>query len=150
MTSIKHQLYYLCLACIVERIATAQLAIQEAQASSNEETKSSAGDKYETGRAMAQLEIEKSAAQLAEAMKLKQTLEALAEKKPTENAQAGSLVMTDQGNFYLTIPAGQLIVDHKTYYAISVDSPIGARLLGLKLGSSFTLRDKTYRIEQIA
>ena len=99
---------------------------------------------------MAQLEIEKSAAQLAEAMKLKQTLEALAEKKPTENAQAGSLVMTDQGNFYLTIPAGQLIVDHKTYYAISVDSPIGARLLGLKLGSSFTLRDKTYRIEQIA
>ena len=58
-----------------------QEAISGAQNSANEETKSSAGDKYETGRAMAQLEIEKNMTQLAEAKRLKQTLEQIAPDK---------------------------------------------------------------------
>ena len=62
------------MAYVHERIAATQEAIYTAQLSANEETKSSAGDKYETGRAMAQLEIEKNTAQLAEALKLKQML----------------------------------------------------------------------------
>jgi hypothetical protein len=52
-----------------QRIASAEEAIRMAQESANQEGKSSAGDKYETGRAMAQLEIEKASGQLAEANK---------------------------------------------------------------------------------
>ena len=59
MTTIKQTLYNFCVTYINQRMATAQQAIHTAQASANEETKSSAGDKYETGRAMMQLEIEK-------------------------------------------------------------------------------------------
>ncbi len=149
MPPIKQQLHHLCLTYITERMATSQQAIEAAQRSANEETKSSAGDKYETGRAMAQLEIEKNTTQLAEALRLKQKLEVLAEKNRTETVQSGSLVMTDQGNYYLTIPAGQWVINSKTYFAISVDSPIGMKLLGLKEGSSFTFRAKNYQITKI-
>jgi len=53
------------MAYIDQRIDAAKKAIGEAQASANEETKSSAGDKYETGRAMMQLAIEQNSTQLA-------------------------------------------------------------------------------------
>jgi len=72
--SVKKQLYSLCLAYIDERIQVANQAIQFAQDSANDETKSTAGDKYETGRAMAQLEIEKINAQLNESKKLSKIL----------------------------------------------------------------------------
>jgi hypothetical protein len=84
LISIKQQLYAKCLVFVEQRIATAQEAIASAQRSANEETKSSAGDKYETGRAMAQLEIEKSTLQLAESFKLKQFLEKMEVDQKTD------------------------------------------------------------------
>ena len=66
MKSIKQELYKLCQTYIQQRILTAKQAIEAAQQAANNETKSSSGDKYETGRAMMQLEIEKDSAQLSE------------------------------------------------------------------------------------
>ena len=53
-----------------ERMQAAWGAMQAAQASANEESKSSAGDKHETSKAMMQLEIEKLGTQLKEAEEL--------------------------------------------------------------------------------
>lgn len=116
------------------------------QTSANNETKSSAGDKYETGRAMAQLEIAKNSIQLTEALGLRQKLALLGEKKITETVQTGSLVMTSRGNFYLAIPAGSCEIDGTTYFAISADSPVGSKLIGLKSGDSFVIRDARYSV----
>jgi len=103
--SVKIKLYERCLAFVEQRIASSQKAIEHAQQAANEETKSSAGDKYETGRAMMQLEIEKQSVQLGEAMKLKQTLTQINPEKTTDSIQSGSLVYTDQGNFIsLSVP----------------------------------------------
>ena len=46
-----------------------------AQEAANEEGKSSVGDKYETGRAMMQIERDKAAQQLDEALKLKNIID---------------------------------------------------------------------------
>ncbi len=150
MKHIKEQLHSLCLAYIEERIKGTNQAIQFAQASANEETKSSAGDKYETGRAMAQLEIEKNSAQLAEAQKLKQILLQLDPTKSTETIQAGSLVITNQGKFYISIPAGQFTIEGENYFAISPSSPIAQKLLGLKVRDQFSFNKKEFEIEQVA
>jgi hypothetical protein len=134
---------------IMQRIATAQQAIQIAQSSANEETKSSAGDKYETGRAMMQLEIEKNTVQLSEAQKLKQILDQISPEKETTNIQLGSLVLTNQGNFYIAISAGELHIDGENYFAIAPTSPIGLKLKGQSKGSSFIFNNKTYRITNV-
>ena len=147
--SLKQQLHSCCVAFIDERIASANEAIRLAQHSANEETKSSAGDKYETGRAMAQLEIEKNSAQLAEAMKQKQVLDQLQPAVNTTVVRSGSLVFTSQGNYFMAIPAGAMVIDGITYYAISPASPIGSALMGLSAGASITFNKKEIVIEKI-
>lgn len=149
MPSIKKQLYSLCLAYIEEKILGANQAIQFAQDSANEETKSSSGDKYETGRAMAQLEIEKINTQLNEAKKLKQNLLQLENTIATERVQPGSLVITNQGMFYISIPAGQFTIDNEIYFAISPSSPIAQQLLFSNAGDRFTFNKKEFVIQRI-
>ena len=61
--NIKQQLYNLCLEFVDSRYQTIQNTINEIQVSLTSETKSSAGDKHETGRAMLQLEMEKAGQQ---------------------------------------------------------------------------------------
>lgn len=149
METPKEQVYKLCHTFIDERIAMLLEAIAGAQASANEETKSSSGDKYETGRAMAQLEIEKFSEQLGEARRIKQTLSHLVLAVSGEAVQNGSLVWTDQGNFFISVSAGQFVLDGKTIYAISAASPIGAILLGRKAGDAFEFRGKTTVIRTV-
>ncbi len=147
--SVKIKLYELCVAFVEQRIASSQKAIEHAQLAANEETKSSAGDKYETGRAMMQLEIEKQSVQLAEAMKLKHVLSQINPEKTTDTIQSGSLVYTDQGNFYISISAGKLDLEGMTYFAVSPVSPIGALLIGKKSGDAILLNGKTFTIRKI-
>jgi hypothetical protein len=147
--SIKQQLHALCLAYIEERIKGANQAIKFAQDSANEETKSSSGDKYETGRAMAQLEIEKINTQLNEAKKLKQILLQLESVTANEKIQPGNLVITNHGKFYISIPAGQFTIDGEVYFAISPSSPIGQELLYLTAGDRFTFNKKELVIQKV-
>ncbi|HEV8511857.1 MAG TPA: 3-oxoacyl-ACP synthase [Cyclobacteriaceae bacterium] len=149
MASIKQQLYALCLKYIDERIKSAEQAIQFAQGSANEETKSSSGDKYETGRAMAQLEIEKINTQLNESKKIKLNLIQLENAAVNERVQPGSLVITSQGKFYISIPAGQFTIDKEIYFAISPSSPIAQQLLFSKVGDHFEFNKKEFVIQQI-
>jgi transcription elongation GreA/GreB family factor len=149
LLEIKQQLYQRCQAYLAQRITNAQEAIQAAQASANDEIKSSAGDKYETGRAMMQLEMEKNSIQLAEALKLKRLLDQIRVDQSPPAIQPGSLVITDQGNFFIAISVGQLVVEGKTYIALSAESPLGAKLKGLKVGESFHFSNKTYKITQV-
>ncbi len=137
LAHLKNSLITLCLRYAEEKITTSQEAIQGAQASANEETKSSSGDKYETGRAMAQLEIEKQTAQLNEAKKLKQQLEKINFESRSDRVQLGSIVKTDKENYFIAIPAGRLTVDGETFIAISAASPIGQHLIGLRRSSAF-------------
>ncbi len=127
----------------------AQLAINEAQRSSNDDTKSSAGDKYETGREMMQQETNRNIAQLTEANKLKIILNKINPNTVNHYACAGSLVITNNGNFYIAVSVGVLKVNNEPYFTISQASPIGLMLNGQKEGDEFKLNDKTYRIKQV-
>jgi len=149
MVTRKEQLYRLCHAFADERIARLREAIATAQASANEETKSSSGDKYETGRAMMQLEMEKYNEQLSEALRIKQALSQLILHPAGDTVQNGSLVWTDQGNFFISVSAGQFSIEGKTVFAISAASPIGTVLQGRKAGDQFEFRGKKAVIRSI-
>jgi transcription elongation GreA/GreB family factor len=150
LSEIKSQLHAKCLAHIDQRIDAARKAIEEAQASANEETKSSAGDKYETGRAMMQIEIEKNSTQLAESLKLKRSLLEINTEQTASTVQRGSLVITDQYNYYIAIGAGQFEIGGKLYLTVSPVSPVGAKLIGLSVGQSFQMNGKSISIERVS
>ena len=110
------------------------------------ESKSSAGDKHETGRAMLHLEMEKASQQFEAAKQMKDVLDRIELKSVSEKIRLGSLITTDQGVYFLSISAGQLIIDGKHYYAVSPSSPIGALLVGKESGSRLTLGSKVINI----
>ena len=149
MSELKTKLHKLCHDYADQRIEAARNAIAALQISADEETKSSVGDKYETGRSMLQLEMEKYSIQLTEAIKLKETIGQIDTVVQTDVVRPGCLVRTNQGNFYISISAGLLKVNNESFYAVSTASPIGVKLMGLAVKASFTFNNKPYEIQRI-
>jgi len=147
--SIKQQLFAHCEQYIHQKITNAQKAIAEAQQAANEETKSSAGDKYETGRAMMQLEKEKHATQLNEGLKLQKVLAQITPNSTHQEVGLGSLVVTSQANYYIAISAGKVTIDQQNYFIISLASPIGQALKDLSKGGQTVFRGQTITIKNI-
>jgi transcription elongation GreA/GreB family factor len=143
---LRKELFDLCCAYAEARIRVAKEAMQQAQQAANAEEKSTAGDKYETGRAMAHLEKEKTAAQLFEANKLKEVLHKINPEVVTTKAVLGSVIITDKGNYYLAISAGKLQVQGKEFMALSAASPLGAQLINRVAGDKVTFQGKTLSI----
>ena len=149
MTSLKEQLHAACLAFVEQRMATCQAAINAAQESANSETKSSAGDKYETGRAMAQNERDRNAVQLYEAKQLLGELQRIDPARTCDAVRPGALVTTSMGRFYVSISAGKLTVDGTDYFAVSGAAPVAAALSGKRAGEQATFNGKVIRIETV-
>ncbi len=128
------------------RIRTALEALEQAAESSTNDTKSSAGDKFETGREMAQQEIGRHQQLLEEARRQKSVLLALENVSVDQQVIPGSLVLTDQGGFYLSIGAGMIEQEGNAFYAISAVSPMGKILLGKKAGEFVLLNNRQFKV----
>lgn len=147
--SIKLELYDFCLEFVDNRFQIIQNTIKEIQESLLSETKSSAGDKHETGRAMLQLEREKSGNQLAEIQKLKTILNKVNSEAKHQKIALGSVVYTTQSNYFIAISAGEIVSDSKRFYAISQATPIAKLLISKTVGDEVLFRNTTIRITQI-
>ena len=145
-SSIKKALHQRCLTLAEDRIASLQHILKEAQQAANNETKSSAGDKHETGRAMAQLETEKLTAQLSEALNIKQNLAQINPTITGNTVVLGSVVYTNNGNFYMAASIGKVALENEVFFAISPASPIGKLLLTKKEKETFSLNGNAYTI----
>lgn len=128
------------------RIAHLTDALAKVEAARDGETKSSAGDKFETGRAMMQLEAAKLRGQLAEAATVRDQLAALSAAERPGPAAAGSLVATNRGNYYLAAGLGRVRLDGRVVYCTSLSSPVGRHLLGARTGDSFTFNELTFEV----
>ena len=148
-TAIKAKLLATCYEYVEQRIETSKQAMRHAQDSANMEEKSSAGDKYETGRAMAQIERDKAAQQLDEALKLKSILNQIKPNVKNDKVIQGSLVITKDNLFYLAISIGKIIIDGLDFLIIAPTSPIGQILLHSKVGDQFTFNKKVHIIKEI-
>lgn len=120
-----------------------------AQSSANNETKSSAGDKYETGRAMMHLEKERLASQMHEVAKLKKPLELINPEKICDVVELGSAVFTEDRNYYISVSLGEIPIDDQPFFCISPVTPIGKLMLGKKTGETFQFAGKAVLIREI-
>ncbi|MDN3618267.1 MULTISPECIES: 3-oxoacyl-ACP synthase [Polaribacter] len=144
---VKEALYKQCEAFVNKRLNTVTEIISSNQKALQSETKSSAGDKHETGRAMLQLEMEKASQQLAGITQMKEILAKIDVSKTSNIAHLGTVIETTMANYFLSISAGQLTVDNVVYFAISVSSPIGKLLLGKKMEDAIVFNGNTIIIK---
>lgn len=116
----------------------------------NSDTKSSAGDKHEVGRAMVQQELDQLEAQLAKTQAMQQELARVPLDRNCDRVAFGSLVTTDQGCYFIAIGLGAVEVNGETCYVISLASPIGQALKDKRVGEVLDFNGKRITVEGIA
>ena len=149
MNIIKQQLFEACQDYVKERENTVQEIISSNQKALHSETKSSAGDKHETGRAMLQLEREKAGNQLSEIVKVKEALSKISVENTSQTIGLGSVVYTTKANYYIAISAGELIIGKDKFYAISPNTPIGKLLISKTIGDAVSFRELSFEVNQV-
>ena len=149
MLTLKEALFQQCEDFVNSRLQTIQTTISSHQKALRSETKSSAGDKHETGRAMLQLEMEKAGQQLAAVQQMQQTLAKINTLSSSANIALGSVIKTSSACYFLSISAGKLKEKETFYFAISTSSPIGKLLVGKKAEDTFTWNGKEITIESV-
>lgn len=149
MEGIKQRLFEECKAYVNQRVSNAKAAMQDAQNSANAETKSTAGDKHDTARAMMQLVAEQNAKHLAEAQKLNQVLALINPEENHTKVQLGSLVKASTGNFFISISVGKMEIDKDLYFGISPTSPIGQLLMDKTQGEQVIFNGRNISILEI-
>jgi hypothetical protein len=133
-----------------QNIAETEQAIASAKESRDNESKSSAGDKYETGRAMMQIELENNGRQLEKSRAAKQDLLQLDLLEAHSVAGLGSLIYTNEGTYFISIGFGKLELSEQPYYAISLASPIGQALKNAKVGDNVSFQGKVLEVLHIS
>jgi transcription elongation GreA/GreB family factor len=134
---IKEHLHQECKQFLESRFLAVTVRIEGIQESLLSETKSSAGDKHETGRAMLQLEREKAGNQLKDIQEQQERFSKVNIHSKSEVVCLGSLVTTNICVYFIAISVGKIVIDEITYFAISPSSPIGRMLLGKTVGDVF-------------
>jgi hypothetical protein len=132
-----------------QRMQTSLDAMNAAQESANGELKSSAGDKYETSRAMGHLDRDMHARMYQQTREERKLVERIDESLIYKKGALGALIKTSMGDFFLSVSIGNIKIDEKAIMIISPQSPIGALLMGKMVGDSFNFREKISLIESI-
>ena len=146
---VKSSLFELCEDFVKTKYTLTVDIIESNRKALEQESKSTAGDKHETGRAMLHLEMEKASQQLQVVERMKEVLQRIQPSSVSRQIKLGSLVRTNKGTYYLSISAGQLEANGQYYYAVSTQSPIGKLLLGKNAGEEILFNGNTLRIEKV-
>lgn len=122
-------------------------AINQTEQSLQDETKSSAGDKYETSREMLQADLDRLESQRSI---LQNSLALFADSTNNERINAGSIaeITIDQQphTLYIGPAIGNIKTEHGEVRSISTASPLGAALLGKLPQEEFSWNGKSIRI----
>ena len=128
-----------------QKIKVAKESVSCIQEARNNETKSSAGDKYETSRVMMQAELDKQSLLLQQFIQQKNVFLKIQKTKPSEKIDFGSWVETNQGNYLIAVGVGKV----RDAFVISLASPLGIALKGQKRGDKISFQNKEYKIRII-
>jgi transcription elongation GreA/GreB family factor len=134
---------------IHDKVAMLQQVLADLKESGSNETKSTAGDKHETALAMLQIEQANTRGQLQEVLAQKAALEKI---NPTISASMivnGSLVKTNRGYLFMSVALGKAVIETITVVALSPQSPLGQKLMGLKISDVAVINNIDYVVESI-
>ena len=146
---LKEKLHKQCQDALNQRLEAIKSIISDIQNSLQSETKSTAGDKHETGRAMLQLEREKAGNQLAEIQKQIEILHKINPEMSYSKVALGSLVKTTVSNYFIGVSVGEITIENETFYAISLSTPIGKLLVSKVVGDNIQFRMQKFTITDI-
>ncbi|WP_300675682.1 hypothetical protein [Soonwooa sp.] len=104
--------------------------------------------KYDSIREEAQEEIYQLQKQLAGLYAMQKSMAKVVNTE-FEKVQLGSVVITNKARFYISISLGEFFFEGDRFYAISEESPLAQKMLGMENGDEFVLNKIHQRIEEV-
>jgi len=144
---LKKSLQARCIELIQERINASQRLMDEAQLAANSESKSSAGDKYETSRAMNHLAKDMHAAQLAANRRELEALMNINCNRIAEKIGTGCFIKTAEVSFFIAAGLGKIVMDGQPVFLLSPAAPLSALLFKKNKGDELLFNKQQLMIE---
>ncbi|MGJ3234566.1 3-oxoacyl-ACP synthase [Marivirga sp.] len=113
------------------------------------DTKSSAGDKYETGREMMNQEKDKLQSQLVNINRQLGTLHQINPLEKYDTVNFGALVKTSMAIYFISISYGKMTIDGEEVFLISAITPLAQQMMGKKAGDKLDWNGKEILIKDI-
>ena len=138
-----------CVSLLRDRIDTARQAMESAQESANNEGKSSAGDKYETGRAMSQIDRDRSAGQMDEAIQEKLKLQSIDSDRLYDAVTNGAVVICGESIYFIATGLGVIAYAGRKVVVISPKAPLSNLLREKVKGDKVTFNGNSFEITEV-
>ena len=145
----KKRIWSACTEQLENKMKSSRAHLESLQASSSNETKSSAGDKFETSREMMQQEINKADLHFSQLTQHFLELKALSYSIQKHIIDRGSFVISNMGSFYISIALGKIKMEDGYFYAISMDSPMADALKGKTKGDNVTVNGRNVIVKEV-
>jgi hypothetical protein len=149
MAIIKEEVILFAKSLVRQKILRQKSILDELSESIMNESKSSAGDKHETGIAMLHLEVEKNSKMLASLIEEEGLLNNLAMSQVGNRVKSGSMIRAGGQYFFVGIGLGNVKINGNSVVLVSANSPLGSLLVGKRKGDSFTFNKIEIAIEEI-
>ena len=146
---LKFELQQQCKDLIKIRYESINKTITNIEQALRDESKGTSGDKHHTERAMLQIEREAAGKQLREIEKVMLQLDKVTISDVSETIRLGSIIETNQANFFISISVGKLEVKGAIYLGIAPAAPIGRYLLGKVKNDQFNFNGAVYKIKKV-
>jgi hypothetical protein len=146
---LKSKVIFQALEKINSKIKELEIIADEVKLSLLSDTKSSAGDKHETSRAMVQLEQEKLTKQQGELLQMRTVLNQINPEIIHRQVGLGSLINTSLGWYFLSVGLGQISVDGAIVFALNPHAPLGKILIGKRVGEEVVFNGNTLEILEV-
>lgn len=145
----KKQVVEECLVIVKAKITELDKESESLRISSESETKSSMGDKYETIREMIMQERGKLVNQRALMVKQVSFLNATNLEKRSQVVEFGTLVDSEVSTYFICTAVGKIQLSGKDVFVISANSPIAQQMLGKKIGDQITFNTQSFTIKSL-
>jgi hypothetical protein len=145
----KEALYIQCLEILQSRIKELDAEIASLKEAKLKETKSTAGDKYETGRAMLQAEEDRLMERKSISQNMLHHLKELDISNRKEKVGPGSLVEAGGNYYFISVALGKILFYDEPVFCISGVSPIGKALMGASEQEKVNFNGKVILIEKL-
>lgn len=149
LLTIKKELLQYCKKEIEDKSLHIKKTLKELNEDAQSDTKSSAGDKYETAREMINLEKAKLDERYQSLQSQKKVLHQIKEDKKMLKIDLGTLFKTEDGYFFIAISMGKITFKKKNIFLISLVSPIGKVFYEKKKGESVIFNGRSLTILEI-
>lgn len=149
MKNYKPQILDMSITRLKERMVSLEEELAHLRDSSSEETKSSMGDKYETGREMIMQEQQKVSGQIQQAKAQLQLLRSIDPERQYDQVQFGAQVITPLGYYFISTSLGAIRAGSQQVFLVSAKAPVAQAMLGKKKGEMFEMNGRSFIIDQV-